>query len=402
MMNYNKRWYIISELGEGGQGKVSCVLDLSKFDTNIFMSIGKTIEEFTASIGTKKLTTRFKDFRKSVVEVIRMENPINHGALKVLHKPEDATDPERAKDRSKKEIEAMSKLSHPNLLKILDHDSDLEWFVSQFHPRGTLIDNKNLFTGNFVGSLRAFRPLVEGVSQLHKDGWVHRDIKPANVFLDSNNNLVLGDFGLIFFTDIQHTRISGTFENVGSRDWMPGWAMGMRIEDIKPTFDVFGLGKLLWAMVSNTPILQLWYYYKPQFNLEQMFPNAPYINLANKLFENCIVENEEDCLPDATALLEEIDKIQTIIDRNADLIGDDIIRTCKVCGVGNYRLIIDKDSKPANIGINPTGNQTFKIFTCDNCSHIQFFHFPGNKIPPAWTKKISRARQLISEIEKIT
>jgi len=183
---------------------------------------------------------------------------------------------------------------------------------------------------------------------------------------------------------------------------MPGWAMGMRIEDIKPTFDVFCLGKLLWAMVSNTPILQLWYYYKPQFNLEQMFPNAPYINLANKLFENCIVENEEDCLPDATSLLEEIDKIQTIIDRNADLIGDDIIRTCKVCGIGNYRLIIDKDSKPENIGINPVGNQTFKIFTCDNCSHIQFFHFPGNKIPPAWTKKISRARQLISEIEKIT
>ena len=384
-MKYKKRWYIISELGEGGQGKVSCVLDLSKFDTDIFKSIGKTIEEFTASIYSKKLTTRFKDFHKSVVEVIRMENSINHGALKVLHKPEDATDPERAKDRIKKEIEAMSKLSHPNLLKILDHDSDLEWFVSQFHPKGTLIDNKDLFTGNFVGSLRAFRPLVEGVSQLHKDGWVHRDIKPANVFLDSNNNLVLGDFGLIFFIDVQHTRISGTFDNVGSRDWMPGWAMAMRIEDIKPTFDVFGLGKLLWAMVSNTPILQLWYYYKPQFNLEQMFPDAPYINLANKLFENCIVENEKDCLPNATALLEEIDIFLTIIDRNADWVAENVVRPCKVCGIGNYEQIVDKDYDGLEkFGFNRISGLLYKIFTCNHCGHVQLFHFPSKNPPAAW------------------
>lgn len=389
-MNYTKRWYIISELGEGGQGKVSCVLDLSKFDTDIFKSIGKTIEKFTASIYSQNFATRFKDFQKSVVEVIRMENPINQGALKVLHKPEDAKDPERAKDRIKKEIEAMSKLSHANLLKILDHDSDLEWFVSQFHPRGTLIDNKNLFTGNFVGSLRSFRPLVEGVSQLHKDGWVHRDIKPENVFLDSNNNLVLGDFGLIFFTDVQHTRISGIFENVGSRDWMPGWAMGMRIEDIKPTFDVFCLGKLLWAMVSNTPLLRLWYYDKPQFNIEKMFPNAPYINLAKKLFENCIVENEEDCLPDATALLEEVDNFLTIIDRNADWVAENVVRPCKVCGIGNYEQIVNQDlSQIRNFGLNPTGARLFKIFTCNHCGNAQLFYFPDEKNPPhAWPSKM--------------
>ena len=41
-------------------------------------------------------------------------------------------------------------------------------------------------------------------------------------------------------------RITETFENVGSRDWMPGWAMGM-LADVKPNFDVFSLGKLLWS-----------------------------------------------------------------------------------------------------------------------------------------------------------
>lgn len=281
----------------------------------------------------------------------------------------------------------MSKVSHPNLLKILDYDPDSKWFVSEFHPKGRLIDYKDMFTGNFVISMRAFRPLVEGVSQLHKDDLVHRDIKPENVFIDSKDNLVLGDFGLVFFSDEQHTRVSGTFENVGSRDWMPAWAMGMRIEDIKPTFDVFCLGKLLWAMVSNTPILRLWYFDQPQFNLESMFPNAPSIKLANLLFKKCIVENEKDCLPDATALLEEVDKVLTIIDRNADLIDENVERPCKVCGIGNYQLIVNRDdvTQLRNFGIDAVSGQSIMIFACNHCGHVQLFSFGNKQSLPAWS-----------------
>ncbi len=105
--------------------------------------------------------------------------------------------------------------------------------------------------------MKAFRPLVEGVAKLHERGFVHRDIKPQNIFIDANGNLVLGDFGIVFFDDPAHTRLSATFENVGSRDWMPGWAYSVRIEAVKPAFDVFSLGKVLWAMISTKPVLPL-------------------------------------------------------------------------------------------------------------------------------------------------
>ena len=138
-------------------------------------------------------------------------------------------------------------------------------------------------------------------------------------------------------------------------------------------------------MVSSTPILRLWYFDQPQFNLEEMFPNAPSIKLANMLFKKCIVEFEENCLPDATALLEEVDKVLSMIDRNADLIGENVERPCKVCGIGNYKLLIDRNTpRLGNFGIDPRSGQTYKMFTCNHCGHVQLFLFIDGKIPPAW------------------
>jgi len=236
----------------------------------------------------------------------------------VLHKFEDSREANLAAERIRREIKAMSENLHSNLMKILDADPDSMWYVSQFYENGTLADNRDMFKGDFVKSLKAIRPLVEAVATLHKKSYVHRDIKPQNVFLNSNNELVLGDFGLIYFEDDQHTRFSATYENVGSRDWMAPWAMGMRIEEVKPIFDVFSLGKLLWSMVSGKQILQLWYFDKNEFNVEKMFPESRTIKFANPLFEKCIVENEEDCMKDATKLISEIDDILKRIKLDAE------------------------------------------------------------------------------------
>lgn len=215
-MNYLERWKIINELGEGGQGKVFRVLDTSKFniDGQILPDIARAIQTIGAGVRTRQSEEDHLElFRKAIVDLFRMEDSSHHGALKVLHIPQDARDADRADVRIKREIHAMSDISHPNLLRILDADPDSKWFVSQYHPNGTLDKNRGKFIGNFTKSLRAFRSLVEGVSELHKKNFVHRDIKPQNIFLDSANNLVLGDFGLVLFTDEHHTRISGTLEN---------------------------------------------------------------------------------------------------------------------------------------------------------------------------------------------
>ena len=44
--------------------------------------------------------------------------------------------------------------------------------------------------------LRWLTQLASALAHLHTRGVLHRDIKPANVFLDANDNAILGDFGL--------------------------------------------------------------------------------------------------------------------------------------------------------------------------------------------------------------
>lgn len=43
---------------------------------------------------------------------------------------------------------------------------------------------------------RLFREICEGLAHIHSQGMIHRDLKPVNIFLDSRDQVKIGDFGL--------------------------------------------------------------------------------------------------------------------------------------------------------------------------------------------------------------
>jgi len=43
---------------------------------------------------------------------------------------------------------------------------------------------------------RLFHEVVEGLVHIHEQGIIHRDLKPVNIFLDVNDQVKIGDFGL--------------------------------------------------------------------------------------------------------------------------------------------------------------------------------------------------------------
>jgi len=59
-----------------------------------------------------------------------------------------------------------------------------------------LIDDGSLTTMDINEVFRLVRQIVEALVYMHSRNVIHRDLKPGNLFLDSEGNVRLGDFGL--------------------------------------------------------------------------------------------------------------------------------------------------------------------------------------------------------------
>ena len=130
-MEYKGRWRVIDELGEGGQGKVYRVLDGSKFeiDNRILPEISQLVNALTTEKDVKSIGKHFNELRHLLSTLNEMENPKNHGALKLLHSPADARDYGLSHKRISREIKAMNEVKHLNLLRILDYNVALDYEI---------------------------------------------------------------------------------------------------------------------------------------------------------------------------------------------------------------------------------------------------------------------------------
>lgn len=389
-----KTWRIIKELGEGGQGKVSLVEKLSYHNEVVNKVVG-TIRKLVASEKAEIINKEAYSLPLFFSEYADdLQKNKHRGALKQLHASGDATY-RKALERMEKEIAGMEEISHPNIVKILDKNLNAGWFVMEYFEHGSLDKHLDLFKGNALRSLHAFRNLVEAVAMMHSRKLIHRDIKPQNIYVRAPMELIIGDLGLIFMQGDDRSRISETYENVGSRDWMPMWAQGKILELVNPSFDVFGLAKILWTMISGKTKLPFYYYDHDEYNLERLFPGKDEMSAINTLFSKCIVEHEKDIkIKNAVELLNEIDKTLRQVEIKAPRLVGNTKRHCQVCGIGIYTLIVDRNPTAAhNFGISPTGNSGFKIYTCNNCGHAQLFYFQGTDAPlPAWEGDIISPR----------
>jgi serine/threonine protein kinase len=301
-------WQPLSLLGEGGQGAVYRALDTRRVNLiNAARALSHGLETARGIGGPDKKAT---DLIAAGLHGFRLaDEPGNHGALKILHEPD-----EKARQRLDAEARAYQAVKHPHLIRLLDYNRQEGWLVTALQTGGTLDGHRGTYRADPLGALTALRPIIEAVGALHGAGIIHRDIKPANIFLRGNGDLVLGDAGIVYFADSTRTRPTDTLENVGSRDWMPGWATGMRVENIHPTFDLFSLGKVLWSLVSGQPLLRFWYHRLPEFNLETMFPDDPRMPRFNTLLDQVIVEFEQNmAFTTAAAFLSAIDDTASVL-----------------------------------------------------------------------------------------
>ena len=106
------------------------------------------------------------------------------------------------------EVNILRELRHPSIVKyydrIIDKQSSKIFIIMELCEGGDIAKmikvcktKKSNFSEDFIWTI--LHQILNALLHCHtrKEGKIiHRDLKPGNVFLDQNNNVKLGDFGL--------------------------------------------------------------------------------------------------------------------------------------------------------------------------------------------------------------
>lgn len=213
---YGGRWQIVDDkrLGEGGQSEVFRVVDVT----------GALPEQYALK---------------------RVKNPKRQSCFE-------------------SEIAAISRLSHPNVVRLIDHSAltdkagldDRQYLVMPLADGGDLSApaRLSLYQDDIDAVLKVAFQVASALQAAHATNIVHRDVKPQNIlFKGIGHETWLTDFGICLLRDLP--RNTDDKEIVGPRAFMaPELEEGGRL-DVTPAADIYSLGKVIFYMISGGQIV---------------------------------------------------------------------------------------------------------------------------------------------------
>jgi len=193
-----------------------------------------------------------------------------------------------ARDRFKREVEAIARLQHPGIVPVYaaGEDQGVPWMAMEFVGGATLDDAMreldgarpdrlagndldrtiakvahskdstsatNATRGAFADDswtsacARIVRDVARALEHAHRRGVLHRDVKPANIVLTQDGRAQLLDFGLAAAQGA--SRLTATQSSLGSPAYMsPEQVRGER--DLDARTDVYSLGLTLYELLT--------------------------------------------------------------------------------------------------------------------------------------------------------
>ncbi|HZT85310.1 MAG TPA: protein kinase [Gaiellaceae bacterium] len=170
-------------------------------------------------------------------------------AIKILHE-HYAGDPEYL-ERFRREARAVARLSHPNIVTVIDRGADggRQYIVFE-HIEGENLKELVLRTGRLPvrRALELALAVADGLSFAHEHGLVHRDVKPQNVLLSREGEVKVTDFGIARSLHVEHG-VTQTGTVLGTGEYLaPEQASG---KQVSPATDVYSLGVVLWELLAG-------------------------------------------------------------------------------------------------------------------------------------------------------
>ena len=154
--------------------------------------------------------------------------------------------------RFREEQDLLARLRHPHIAALIDSgvsDEGTPWFAM------TLVEGQRIDMWcrtrrlDMRARVRLFLDVCAAVDHAHRALVIHRDLKPSNVLVDDGGHVHLLDFGIARIVQ------EGEPTQTHKRALTPQYAAPEQFRGALPStaMDVYGLGALLYAMLTGAP-----------------------------------------------------------------------------------------------------------------------------------------------------
>lgn len=169
----------------------------------------------------------------------------NKYALKVLK-----NNSEFGVQRFEREVRLLSRLNHPNIVKIIASNlvAEQKFYVMTLYQCSLSSVIPHL-VNDYSRQLLIINSILSGIQYLHSEGVIHRDLKPDNILCNSDTDIVITDFGLGIqinsdSSTMTKTTVSGTYRYCSPEQWTNSHEVDYRT-------DIYSMGKIIEDIVTN-------------------------------------------------------------------------------------------------------------------------------------------------------
>lgn len=235
---------------------------------------------------------------------------------------DDPLEIENTLQRFRREVQAMARVRHHNVLQIFDygseiipkddHDVPVEYIAMEYIPGATLrftMSEEGFYPEQDLIAawlFNYFLPLLEGVEAIHTGDIAHRDLKPENVLMDGTTPKI-ADFSLA--CSICMKPVTQSLDVKGTPAYMsPEHFFDFKNADQQS--DIYSLGKILYEAVDGKMTSKV----LPFKGAALANPDTPFLNKLDKIIQEATAEKKEERLKSVGDLRNSILEALNILD----------------------------------------------------------------------------------------